>query len=438
MDQTHFVERPLHPQGRPNAHEEQSAFVLSCFRALGSAPAVVRSPDASRDWNNTVKALERHGLLPILGVVAASASATLSVPSSVQQLVLKYKLRMALYHANTLDAMKDVNREMNAAGIPYALLKGTYLYELLYRDLFPREYGDIDLLVPADRIEDAISALRKAGYDSDRKYISGSCMPRWHFHVTLTSKKPGGLPLELHRSLVDKANLYRVRDEDLFARLREFKARGSCFTVLSAEDQFIYLCLHAAKHGILNFVGLHGGYSAEWYCGSAVGNRLIWFMDIELFLRKEKDNLDWAIISERAFEWNVIDDVMNCLRVLQLLQPSSEAEYAMGQLGCRLSTAVSTLKTSTPDTAVKVKQSVRRHGVLDCILRSRAGLLLLERSMQTNSMVFIRPIRVFLLWRSLAPSPSRILGYYGRKKCLWLPWLYIIHPFHMIRKLLMP
>lgn len=424
MDQTQFVETPLHPSGGPNADEEQSAFVLSCFRALGPAPALVHAPDVSRDWFSAAKALERHGLLPCLGVAAVGVVFNASsMPASVlQQQVLKYKLRMALYHANTLDAMKDVNREMNAAGIPYALLKGTYLYELLYRDLFPREYGDIDLLVPADLIEDAVLALRKAGYSGTGKHDSDASMPQWHFHMTLTSQKPGGLPLELHRSLVDKANLYRVRDKDLFARLREYKARGSCFTVLSAEDQFIYLCLHAAKHGILNFVGLHSGYSAEWYCDSAVGNRLIWFMDIELFLQKEKDNLDWHIVSERALEWNVSEDMINCLRVLQLLQPASQAQHAMKQLGYSFS-------ETGPSTAC-------RKGMMDRILRSATGQALMERSMQTNSMFLIRPIRLFLMWRIIVPSPSRILGYYGRKKRLWLPWLYIIHPFHMISKML--
>ena len=421
MEQLQIDKRPLHPREKPDSRDERNAFVLSCFRTLGPAPAVECPLSAVRDWYSAVKSLDGHGLLPIIGVTGAGASATPSVPSDVQQLVLRKTLRAVLNHANALVALDDVSREMKAAGIPYAVLKGTYLYELLYRDLFPRAYEDIDLLVPADRIEDAISALRKAGYEGDRKRSGRSSMPRWHFHMGLTSKKPGSPPIELHRSLVDKANLYRVRDEDLFARLREFKAGQSCFTVLSAEDQFIYLCLHTAKHGILNFVGLRGGYAAEWYCGEAVGTRLLWFLDIELFLRKEKDNLDWHAVSERVREWNVSDDVMSCLRVLQLLQPLSQAEYAMERLGC---------------SSIEGTKRVRRRGAFDRILRSGVGRALLERSTRTNLAFSIRPIRFLLIWRILVPSPSRLLNYHGREKRLWLPWLYIIHPFHMIRKML--
>lgn len=423
VDHTHFVEGALHPRGAPDAREEQSAFVLSCFRALGPAPAVARPMSAVQDWADATKALERHGLLPILGVAAVvGASTTPSIPAGVQQLAVRSKLRLALYQANTLDALADVSREMKAAGIPYAVLKGTYLYELLYRDLFPREYGDIDLLVPGDRIEDATVALRRAGYDGAGVRPGRPSMPRWHFHATLTSKKPGGLPIELHRSLVDKANLHRVRDADLFARLREFKARGRCFTVLSAEDQFIYLCLHAAKHGILNVLGLRGGYAAEWYCRMMTGNRLIWFLDIELFLRHEKENLDWLVVSERSQEWNVAEDVMNCLRVLALLQPASQAQHAMERLG-------GSRREAGPTTA-------RRTGMMDRILRSSPGRALLERSMNVSPTLLIRPIRLFLIGRILAPSPTRLLRYHGRQSRLWLPWLYIIHPFCMLRKML--
>ncbi len=430
MDRTQ-IDAGFLPRDKSDSRDEQNAFTLSCFRTLGPAPAAKCPLGAVRDWHSATKALAGHGLLPILGVAMAGASAT----SSVRQLVLRNTLRTALNHANALVALDDVIREMKAAGIPYAVLKGTYLYELLYRDLFPREYEDIDLLVPASRIEDAISALKKAGYGDSRKRSGRSSLPRWHFHMTLTSEKPGSPPIELHRSLVDKANLYRLRDEELFGRLNEFHAGRTSFTVLSAEDQLIYLCLHAAKHGILNFVGLRGGYAAEWYCSSAVGNRLLWFLDIELFLQKAKNHLDWHAVSERAHEWNVSDDLTNCLRVLKLILPWSQAEYAMERLGDRSIEAGSTPRASARDTAVKGAKPPRRKNTLDRMLRSRAGLALLERSMRTNPLFLIRPIRVCLIWRILAPSPTRLLSYHGRESRLWLPWLYLIQPFHMIRKM---
>jgi len=414
------------PHRKTDPHDEESAFVVSCLRALGPLSA---APSPPKDWGSATQSLERHGLLPVLGMAAAGISRSIAIPSAVQQLVLRQKLRVALYQANALDALAGISAEMAAAGIPYAVLKGTYLYERLYRDVFPREYGDIDLLVPSGRVEDAVPALRRAGYAGARRCFCRAAMPRWHFHVTLISGKPGGLPLELHRSLVDRANLYRVPDAALFTRLHTFQARGIGFTVLSAEDQLIYLCLHAAKHGILNFTGLRGGYAAEWYAGSTTGNRLLWFLDIELFLRKEQDQLDWHAVSERIQVWNVADDVINSLRVLDVLMPASQAALTLHKLG-------GLQPGSTPDPAGRVSRKDRR-GALERMLRSRTGQTFLERSMRVHSMLLIRPVRLWFVWRIFIPSSATLLKYHGRTHRFWLPWLYLVHPFHMIRKLLM-
>ena len=381
-----------------------------------------------RDWQRAVQILEIHGLLPMLGRAT-------DLPDAVQRLVLETKLRAATYQSNALDALNGISREMEADGIPFAVLKGTYLYELLYRDLFPRAYGDIDLLVPADRIEDAVSALARAGYDGDRKRVGRPAMPRWHFHATLTASKPGGLPVELHRSLVDRANLYRVPEAELFGRLLEFRARQGGFTVLSAEDELIYLCLHVAKHGTLNAIGLRNGFAPEWYCDPAAGNRLLWFLDIELFLQKYMDRLDWPAVAERMQRWNVVEEVIHCLGVIKVLQPESQAEHAMKHLGYR---ACETDSVWTAPAAVGGGgKPARRRGVLDRLLQSPFGQALLARSMLVNPMYLIRPIRLFLLGQILAPSPTRLLRYHGKQYRLWLPWLYLMHPFHMLHKTLL-
>lgn len=388
----------------------QNAFALACFRSIGSTDSESKPWDSVPDWNLATQTLQIHGLLPILRWAS-------KLPAEVQQSVLEARLRAATYQSNTLEALTEIAREMKAAGIPYALLKGTYLYELLYRDLFPREYGDLDVLVPAEFVDDAILALEKAGYASERKTGDHAAMPRWHFHAVLTSEKPGGLPLELHRSLVDRANLYRINEPELFDRLKEYRAGEVGFTVLAIEDQFIYLCLHVAKHGSLNAIGLRNDFPPGWFCDPAAGNRLLWFLDIELLLQKHNHMMDWTAINERIERWNVADDVKCCLRVLRLLRPASAAVFTLDQLG-----------DSSPT-------DVSRTGLLAWILRSRTGKRCLARSMQTVPALCIRPIRCVLIGRTLVPSPAELLCYYKRTYLAWLPWLYLRHPFHMAHKM---
>lgn len=391
---------------------DQNAFALECFRSIGSTRSGAGPWDSVLDWRLATQTLQIHGLLPMFQSVPR-------LPAAVQQSVLEARLRAATYQSNTLESLSNIARELKATGIPYAVLKGTYLYELLYRDLFPREYGDIDLLVPAARVADAVSVLEKAGYTGEGMRADGhSVMPRWHFHAVLTSGKPGGLPIELHRSLVDRANLYRIKHAELFGRLTDYRVGQFGFTVLAIEDQFIYLCLHVAKHGTLNAIGLRNGFSPEWFCDPAAGNRLLWFLDIECLLQKHRHKMDWPAIVERLQRWNVADDVKCCLHVLRLLRPTSAALFALHQLGDVSAAAES------------------RTGLLSSILRSRMGKVWLVRSMQALPALCIRPIRCVLIGRVLVPSATELLCYYEKTNLAWLPWLYLRHPFHMIHKIL--
>jgi len=401
-----------------DVRDKQNAFALACFRALGSGADGDCPWHAVPDWPRAMQTLEGHGLLPLLG--QAKFSGVMVLPDDVRQRVLKHTLRTALYQSNALDALNDIGRAMDAAGVPYAVLKGPYLYELLYRDLFPRAYGDIDLLVPADRIPDAMLALGKAGYDSGAKQGGQMPMPRWHFHAELRSNKPGGLPLELHRTLVDRANLHRIHEAELFGRLSAYKARQGGFTVLAPEDQFLYLCLHVAKHGALNTIGLRAGYPAEWFCSPAAGNRLLWFLDIDRFLMQQMEHLDWAAIVERAQRWNIADEVRDCLRVLRLLQPESSADAALQRLGA------------------EGAEPASQTGMVARLLRGRTCQHWTERSMRTHLVLCIRPIRAILVGRSLLPSPAALLRYHGKANRAWLLWLYLMHPCHMLRKMLRP
>lgn len=165
--------------------------------------------------------------------------------------------------------------------------------------------------------------------------------------------------------------------------------------------------------------------AVRWFCGSATGNRLVWFLDIELFLRKEQGALNWQAVAARAQQWNIVEDVVNSLRVLALLQPDSQAAEALRRLGA-------------PRDADRAMAPGRGTGALGRLLRSRTGLTLLERSVRTHPAFVVRPIRLLIIGRDLLPSPARLLGCHGRKSRLWLPWLYLIHPVHMVRKMLVP
>jgi hypothetical protein len=144
-------------------------------------------------------------------------------------------------------------------GIPCRPVKGVNLTQLLYPDLSWREITDIDLLVPPERVAEAHARLKEFGLrDANRHWTRESlsrlvAQPSFAFPEVLLENRSGVL-IELHWDWTGEHFPAGDPTED-------------------CEAYLIYLCRHAGKH----FWG-----SLQWVC------------DIELFLRRFEEALDWA------------------------------------------------------------------------------------------------------------------------------------------------
>ncbi|HEX4482990.1 MAG TPA: nucleotidyltransferase family protein [Solirubrobacteraceae bacterium] len=82
------------------------------------------------------------------------------------------------------------------SGIRCSALKGPLLSEAIYGDPGRRLSSDIDLLVPAERLQDAIAAVRRIGYAAPSDYVLPDGRPLLHF---VLAHESGDLPpIELH------------------------------------------------------------------------------------------------------------------------------------------------------------------------------------------------------------------------------------------------
>ena len=390
-----------YPHEKRTEPEEAIRFLVACFRG-DTAPI--------SDWKCASAVFGRHGLIPLAAEIASKSGA----PPDVVEALKRRKYRAALVHTSALSVLGELNRGFRDAGLDYAVLKGAHLYEALYKDLFSRDYEDIDLLVRPCDVDRALPLLAAAGYQPAGGRAAQWFLRHGHFHLALDSDKPGRPRIELHWSLVDRANLYRIPDAEILGRALDFHAGEKAFRVLSPEDTLIYLCLHAAKHGVLNFLGLRQGYPAAWFCGRSTGNRLLWFMDIELLLKKEAERLDWTAVAKRIRDWNVEDEVAECLCVLCVLNPESAAGRALEKLGLP-------------------GENRRPAGRMSAALfGSRAGQRLLENVMRMNPTLLFRPVRILVVGRVLFPSPDRIRKFYGTSRKWIVPLLYLVHPWVLL------
>ena len=150
-----------------------------------------------------------------------------------------------------LDALHD-------SGIRCIPAKGVQLTRLLYPDLSWREIDDIDFIVPPEELGQAYRCLKDLGLTDSENPWNADALGRLarrpaFLHPELHLTGPYGLWVELHWDWTGARFPERSPSED-------------------PEAYLVYLCRHAGKH--------------FW-------SSLRWSADIEVYVRKFGDALDW-------------------------------------------------------------------------------------------------------------------------------------------------
>jgi hypothetical protein len=161
---------------------------------------------------------------------------------------------------------------------------------------------------------------------------------------------------------------------------------------------------------------LRCGRGAEWFLAKNSGNRLIWFCDVDLLLRKEMDRIQWADAAARCRAWNVEADVAASLAVLALVLPASSAAEAMNRLG--------------------LEPPAGRAAAADRWLVRLSSDPMFASAMSMNRRVQFRPARLLILGQLFFPPRRELASFYKGVPGWMVPLLYMVHPAVMaIRQL---
>jgi hypothetical protein len=145
----------------------------------------------------------------------------------------------------THDALlADVVHDLERCGIPARVLKGAANAHLDELDPSWRTYGDADVLVPDDRLMDAMDALADRGLTPVWPPVRRGWADRYAKGVTL--RAGDGRQLDLHRTLAAGPLGDRLVSAGLFADGRAFDVGGRTLTALSDVNRFAHACYHLA------------------------------------------------------------------------------------------------------------------------------------------------------------------------------------------------
>jgi len=259
--------------------------------APGDPEGVRRVCTSVQDWDALADCAAAHGLAGVVLAEARGAKATL--PKSPSRRLEGWLAESRAREASHRQALGEALGALHSAGIRAVALKGLVLGERLYGGRALRPTTDIDLLVSDGSCERATAALVDAGWswkvDPTERYHR-----RHHQHLHLLRE---GAPLvELHfRALTGFGTV--VPAEGFLARALPYRSEAGPTFVLAAEDEVLYLAVHAAGHLLV---------------------RLGWLYDLKLLIRASP-NLAWEVVRRRAEElgvWRAVTFALGAARSL--------------------------------------------------------------------------------------------------------------------------
>lgn len=289
------------------------------------------------DWEKAYRIAKKHQITPMLyyGIKNSEITPPPEIAANIEIGIFNH-ISTSTKQLYELDKIFKV---FDDAKIQYMPLKGTLL-KYMYNKPEMRSMGDADILIKVeqyDKIKPIISAL---GFneisESNHEFI-------WN--------KPNALHLELHKMLIPSYN------KDYYAYFKDgwhlAKKTDTTRYELSAEDNFIYLFTHYAKH----------------YRDGGIGIRHL--TDFYVFLNKNQ-NIDKTHIEKGLKKLHLLDFYKNSMKTLAVwFDGEKDTEITdfitakiigSGSYGTHdahiISSAVKTSKTVENSNSVKSKKMI--------------------------------------------------------------------------------
>lgn len=248
--------------------ETEWPFLLDCCAPEGDSERQRRLQQRNPNWQLLFYLAEEHGVLSQLAVCVAKLEAG-NVPAEIlKNLQARYRaqLMFTLGMTSELFRLLELYRK---ADLETMMVKGPVLSVRAHGDPGLRQYVDLDLLVRHRDIENATILMEQAGYESD---VAIEAIRAGKIPGEYLFRKPGTkLLVELHTEHTFRYFPKPLPLEKYFTNRTEVMVDGHGVPALSAEDEFVLICIHGAKH--------------FW-------ERLMWIADVAAMMKNARD-LDW-------------------------------------------------------------------------------------------------------------------------------------------------
>jgi hypothetical protein len=187
----------------------------------------------------------RHGTQQRLGtsLVVSLRSASLPVPEWLET----HRFEAASRRANIMNGLSNIAPALSEAGIPWVVLKGPVISSS-FDSFEQREFADLDILVPGDRLADVLDVFDDVGIDA-QNHNWGAYQ---RYGVAEFPIFVHGAPIDLHWHVIGLAETRRrftVNVGDMLKRRYKTSIGDIEVYRLDTEDHALHVALHAGLSG---------------------------------------------------------------------------------------------------------------------------------------------------------------------------------------------
>lgn len=242
------------------------------------------------DWSLLLVMAQREGVGPLLYWKFSKSGELASLPEEVHGALRAMYARTWAYNQKIFEELRRLAQLFHEKDIPVVVLKGACFALTIYPDIGLRPMGDLDILVPAARLGEAVEAAESLGYSEAHPEASPGLNDLLSHHACLQKSGPVPVMLEIHNSLVaDKTYAYAVPVDWFWEQVEPLSGSANnkfeSLLVLTPTAQLLY----AASHAMLQ----HGEHNSP----------LRWYYDLDRLIRVSGDRLDWELLISQAREF---------------------------------------------------------------------------------------------------------------------------------------
>ena len=338
------------------------------------------------EWERLIEFARKSNIAQVLFTYLKSQN--VSPPPATAEAIRKIHLAGVTRNMKLFHELEKILRAFQTAGITAVPLKGAWLAEAAYRNIALRGMGDVDLWVPRSQLDAARQVMVSLGYSSRSRADRPQAL-----QDALTGEtqmfKTGAPMVELHWNVFPGEWLrHTARIDEQVIWQRTLPHQSENVRQLSPEDAIIHICVHLAVNHQMSMPGL----------------RTL----LDLDCARQRLNIDWGTVAERARAWRVSTATWLVLRMLTELFGDPERKLPL------------------PD----LKPSTLRRGILRSFVSTRNLVEGIKISSGPKRFVFLlalvdRPAdALYLIWRALMPDRTWLTLRYGLQDApAWRIWL---------------